>query len=298
MAKESGTPAPERARRVGLVTCRVLPEPDPDQEPLLAALRERGLVPELLAWDANPADGSMRDLCVFRSCWNSHERPGEFLAWLDGAARRCRFLNPPDVVRWNFHKRYLLELSSAGVPVVPTRLFSRGATPAAIPDAPGWDDVVVKPAISAASFRTRRFPAGARAEAGAFLETLLGERDALVQPYVAGVEREGERAIVWIDGAVTHAVRKSPRFAGAEESVSGSLPATEEERGIAERAIAAVRRRLGGPLLYARVDLMPDAAGRPLVSELELIEPSLFLAQEPAALLRLVDAIEREVAGP
>ena len=46
--------------------------------------------------------------------------------------------------------------------------------------------------------------------------------------------------------------------------------------------------------LYARVDLMPDEEG-PMVSELELIEPSLYLVQSPAALDRFVRAI---VTGP
>ncbi|MFN9969178.1 MAG: hypothetical protein ACK58T_04695, partial [Phycisphaerae bacterium] len=34
------------------------------------------------------------------------------------------------------------------------------------------------------------------------------------------VEGHGERALVWIDGEFTHAVRKSPRFAGNDEQVS------------------------------------------------------------------------------
>jgi hypothetical protein len=50
-----------------------------------------------------------------------------------------------------------------------------------------------------------------------------------------------------------------------------------------------------GRLLYARVDVAPDAAGNPQVMELELVEPSLFLLQAPAALWRLVDGVERRL---
>jgi hypothetical protein len=47
------------------------------------------------------------------------------------------------------------------------------------------------------------------------------------------------------------------------------------------------------PLLYARVDVMPGPDGAPRVSELELVEPSLFLVQHPPALERLVEALVR-----
>ncbi|MFO7587694.1 MAG: hypothetical protein R6X22_06430 [Gemmatimonadota bacterium] len=283
-------------RRVGLVTCRVLPEPDPDEELLVDALRAEGLDPVLLPWDVPDPEADDCDLCIFRSCWNAHERPDAFLAWLDARVATIRFRNPPAVVRWSFHKRYLLELEREGLPVVPTRLFVRGGSGAGVPDEAGWEDVVVKPAISASSWRTHRFPRGARSEAEAFLGALLSERDAMVQPYLPGVEAEGERAVVWIDGSATHVVRKHPRFAGAEECVSRALPLREEEREIAERAVGLVAARFGERPLYARVDLMPDAEGRPLVSELELIEPSLFLGHDREALRRFVRAIVREAA--
>jgi hypothetical protein len=48
-------------------------------------------------------------------------------------------------------------------------------------------------------------------------------------------------------------------------------------------------------LLYGRVDLVPDDEGRPMVMEIELIEPSLFLLQEPRALDRLVAGILRRL---
>jgi len=38
-----------------------------------------------------------------------------------------------------------------------------------------------------------------------------------------------------------------------------------------------------GQLLYARVDLIRDAAGQPRVLELELTEPSLFISHAPGS---------------
>ena len=44
-------------------------------------------------------------------------------------------------------------------------------------------------------------------------------------------------------------------------------------------------------LLYARLDLVAGPDGQLLISEFELLEPSLFLVQHPPALARLVDAL-------
>ena len=103
------------------------------------------------------------------------------------------------------------------------------------------------------------------------------------------VETNGERSIVWIDGAITHAIRKTPRFSGGSEQVSGEVAIADDERAFAERALAP----FASELLYARVDMVRDAEGTLRVMELELIEPSLFLVQSPRALERFVAAIAR-----
>jgi hypothetical protein len=121
------------------------------------------------------------------------------------------------------------------------------------------------------------------------LHALLVDRDALVQPYLPSVETHGERALVWIDGHFTHAVRKTPRWSGENESVSDALAVEPDERALGELALAPLASRL----LYARVDVARDERGEPLLMELELIEPSLFLAQHASALSRFVDAIIR-----
>lgn len=281
-------------RRIAVATCRVLPEPDPDQDLLLEGLRAAGLEPELHAWDGADAGLAGFDACLLRSTWNYPEHPADFEAWLEGAGRSTRVFNPVELVRWNLHKRYLLELGSCGVPVVPTALVSRGSRRglASLLEARGWDDVVIKPAVSAGSMRTRRFRPHQREEGEAFLAELSADADTLVQRYESSVEEGGERALVWIDGEFTHAVAKAPRFDTDDESVSEALPLEGPDRALAERLIAP----LAGRLLYARVDVMDDERGLPRLSELELIEPSLFLLQNPAALDRLVSGLRRRLA--
>ena len=60
-----------------------------------------------------------------------------------------------------------------------------------------------------------------------------------------------------------------------------------DELIVAQRVLAALPF---GALLYARVDLIRDAAGAPCVLELELTEPSLFVGYAPGSAQRLVAA--------
>lgn len=277
--------------RFALATCVDLPEPDGDAVPLLEALRRRGHAAETLAWDDPAATPSGFDAIVLRATWNYHLQPGRFLCWARRMARSSLLVNPLPAVRWNLHKRYLAELETRGVPIVPTAWVrrQRRASLRGILAQHGWEDVVVKPAVSAASFATRRFRRSEAAAGEAFLLEQAGRRDMMVQPYLRSVDDVGERAVIWIDGAVTHVVRKTPRFAGADESVALDAAPDAAERRIVEAALVPWRDRL----LFARVDLMRDAGGHPLVSEVELIEPSLFFPLCAEALERCADALVR-----
>jgi glutathione synthase/RimK-type ligase-like ATP-grasp enzyme len=272
-----------------IATCRPLPEPDVDEDLLLAALAERGVAARMAAWNDPDENWDAPIPTLLRSTWDYIHALPDFEAWIARAAAAAPLWNPPQVLRGNLHKRYLLELAARGVPVVPTELVAQGAggTLAGRLAARGWLDVVVKPAVGAGSFETHRLADGASGAGEALLARLAATRDVLIQPYQSSVEAHGERALVWIAGTFTHAVRKSPRFADGVEQVSAALPVSAAERAVGEAALAP----LAAQLLYARVDVAPDAAGQPQVMELELVEPSLFLLQSPPALARLADAI-------
>ncbi|MCA9607830.1 MAG: hypothetical protein KC619_19610 [Myxococcales bacterium] len=279
--------------RVVCATCRDLPEPDPDEPRLRAAVQAAGADYALAAWDDPSVDWSAADLVVPRSTWNYYERPEAFLAWARTVAARTHLLNPLSVIEANLHKGYLLRLEAAGVPIVPTALVRRGEprSLASILEARGWDEVVLKPAVGARSWNNLRVDASARAAGEAHLARLGATHDVLVQPYLRAVEDHGERSLIWIDGALTHSIRKEPRFGDADESVSEvAIPPPEGGAAL----VATVLATIEAPLLYARVDVVPDETGRLVVMELELVEPSLFLLQDDAALTRFAQAIVRE----
>lgn len=280
---------------IALITCVELPEPDRDMAPLEAALRAAGLSCAVVGWDDPSVDWSRFRLALLRATWNYPLMRDAFLDWAARVDAVTRLWNPLALVRWSSHKRYLLELGARGIPIAPTVLVPRGSglTLGEILDARDWDEVVVKPAVSAGSYRTMRTSRTSLRQGEEHLRDLVAERDVLVQQYLPSVEGHGERALVWIDGALTHAVRKSPRFEGDREQVSPmAMSIAPAEAALAQRVLATIET----PMLYGRIDVAPGPDGRPVVMELELVEPSLFFPQSPAALDRMVRALVREVA--
>jgi hypothetical protein len=261
--------------KIAIATCAVKPEADPDEDLLLARLREKGASVRLVAWDGDAPDVADDELCVVRSTWNYFAKLDAFLAWVD---RVPKLLNPAGIIHGNVRKTYLRDL---GVPIVPTAWGHPNV--AATMRENGWDAVVIKPVVSAGSFSTKRFTLAEADAAQAFLDG--AGREMMIQAWMPAVDTSGERSIVWIDGCVSHAIRKSPRFAGGHESVT-SVDVAEDERELAERVVAPLRDRL----LYARVDLIRDGDVLRLM-ELELVEPSLFLKQHPPALERFATAL-------
>ena len=270
-------------RTVALATCAEVPKLDEDGPALVEALRERGVEPVAAVWDDPAVDWWRFELVVLRSTWDYAERRDEFLAWIDLLPR---VVNPPVVVRWNSDKAYLGELAAAGVPVVPTTFIEPG------------DALEPFANISAGGRNTARYEAHELELARLHLEALhAAGRPAMVQPYLDGIDVVGEAALIWIGGEYSHAITKSALLRPGQTPGTGlflaetiaTREASAAERDAAERALAALPL---GPhaLAYARVDLLPAADG-PVVLEVELTEPSLYLGYDPAAADRFAHAI-------
>jgi glutathione synthase/RimK-type ligase-like ATP-grasp enzyme len=292
---------PSRALpRIALATCRELPTGDEDGPVLLAACAAAGLDADWRVWDDAAVDWSSYDLVVIRSTWDYVPRRDDFAAW---AASVPRLANPADVVDWNTEKVYLRDLAGAGVPVVPTRWLEPGD---AVPDLVAGGEVVVKPAVSAGAKDTARYGAADARRAAEHAARLLADgRRVMVQPYLAAVDEVGETAVMHVGGAYSHSIRKGALLRAGDGGEVEGLYRPEEitvrqpsaaERDLAEQALAHVP---GGAerLLYARVDLLPGPDGDPVVIEVELTEPSLFLGAVPAAADTLAAAIRTSVTG-
>jgi len=272
------------------VTCTELPRPDPDLAILRAEFARRGVQARIECWEDESVDWSRFRAVVVRSTWNYVPRLRDYRAWLERTAARTQLINPLPAILWNLHKRYLAELAAEGMPVVPTVILPHGVQPdwAGLFEQHG--DLVLKPAISAGSFATVRVRAGDAASARAH-RAAHDDRDMLVQPLLRSVVEGGETNMVHLGSRFSHAIHKMARWDGQAEQSGGLVEPEPDERDAAERILRAVARRGFGKLAYARVDMARDDGGTPLLMELEIVEPSLFLDRAPERAGLLVDAV-------
>lgn len=282
--------------KIALLNCAPIPEPDLDEAPLLDALRAAGHEAESIAWNQSGPDVvAGYHAVLLRATWDYYHDLGAFLSWLEAASAHSTLLNPLDIVRANAHKGYLADLAGRGIATVPTRIVEQGSTGAAasvsaIAGEEGWQDLVIKPAVGAGSFLTLRTHADDDA-AQPHLDEILGSRDAMVQPFVRAVATTGERSIACFRGVPHHAVHKMPRFKGEDEAVKVA-ELTPELETFAQAVLEAAGAT---GLLYARVDCFEAEDGSPLLSELELIEPSLFFSLSPNAATAFVTHLEHHL---
>ncbi len=137
--------------RIALACCSLWPTGSGDHAGLAEAVADRGARADWVPWDDPVADWSDYDLVLLRETWDYPAKLPSFLAWVDSLSMLTSVVNPPAVVRWNHHKRYLQELAATGVPTVPTTVVARVATdPYAALRAAGARTVVVSPLLASA----------------------------------------------------------------------------------------------------------------------------------------------------
>jgi glutathione synthase/RimK-type ligase-like ATP-grasp enzyme len=295
MTQRNSTPHATRATaRVALVTCAELADLDPDDRLLVAPLAELGVAAEPAVWDDPTVDWDSYDLAVLRSTWDYAPRRDEFVAWAGGVTRLA---NRAEVVAWNTDKHYLAELDAV-VPVVQTTWLRPGE---------GWPppaegEVVVKPAVSAGGVDTGRYDladTGHRRLAQEHVQRLHDAgRLVMIQPYLSAVDRHGETALLYTAGRFSHAIRKGAILAGPDAGTTGlyrpetiaAREPSESELAVADSVLASLPFP-AADLLYARVDLIPGSDGAPVLLEVELAEPSLFVGSADGAPLRFATAI-------
>ena len=259
----------------------------------VAALAATGLAVEPRDWTA-PGDLSGFDLILPLFAWGYQRDVAAWYALLDAMERQALpVVNAAPLLRWNSDKAYLAELGARGVAVVPTvdvpalDATTLGAARAAL----GGGTMVVKPAISGGADGTYLLTQAADIPGEAF-----GQRR-LVQPLMPGINRVGEASLFYFGGRFSHAILKRPAAGDfrVQAQFGGQETAWTPDGDALALAAAALDATPHVPV-YARVDMVPDAAGAWRIMELELIEPSLFLHFAPDRGAAFAAAISRAVA--
>jgi glutathione synthase/RimK-type ligase-like ATP-grasp enzyme len=281
--------------KIAFVTCSEYRSLTADDRLAIPHLRRRGIEVVPAVWDASDVDWNQFAAVVLRSCWDYHQRPDEFLKFigrLEGA--QVLLCNGYKTVRWNFEKTYLLQLAALGVPIPMTVWLDRESEPSIehLFEENGWAEAVVKPTVSMSAPQTWILTPDMIRDDTCRIRELLKTSGVMIQEFIPEVRSQGEWQFVFFDRQFSHAILKRPR--PGDFRVHSSAGGYVDDEATVPIGLACQAERvldlIDGPLLYARVDGI-DVEGELLLMELELIDPALFLRQEPLASLRFSDSI-------
>jgi glutathione synthase/RimK-type ligase-like ATP-grasp enzyme len=292
--------------KLAIATCKDNSQLTADDRALARRLVELGIEVWPLVW-SDPASIKNAFNCngvLIRSVWDYHLRMNEFCLWLDQLeATGVRIFNSPETIRWNLDKIYLNELASAGIPCVPT-LFLSQTMPLAEArrelDARQWQEIVIKPTISAGSYLTFRMQSLSTEFENKLME-IQQHSGAMVQPYLQEIEGRGEVSLVFFNHqgqVLSHAVNKLPRknefrvqhdFGGYEVPMTASTEIVD----FADSCLKLVP----GTWLSARVDIL-NWSTSPVLSEIELIEPDLFFRYHPSSVNQFANLLNNTINHP
>ena len=284
---------------------------------VVEALQSIGLNAARRAWCDSEVNWSTVKCALFRTTWDYFDRWGEFSAWLKTNRELTTFLNASAILQWNLDKHYLKDLESHNISIVPTEVVSRqsGVSLLDVVKMKNWSDVVIKPAIAGAAVDTFHVDMNGSVEqispdpscnedSESLWQKLLMKQDMLVQPFLSDVKESGEISLIWIDGEVTHAVRKQAKTGDfrVQDDHGGTVhpfvPSPSQialAQAIMESCCEFCLQQGWDAPLYARVDLMRGPDGQLLLSELEMVEPELWFRHCPNAAQVMAHAVKRRL---
>ena len=251
---------------------------------LKEALERLGLKVDRTYWDNPNYDWSQTRAVVFRTIWDYFERFEEFWSWLQSIEHQTQLINSMSLIEWNINKAYLFDLEKKGIPVVPSVLVKKGQSQNLIEIARSmnWADLVVKPTIAGGGYLTYKYDYADLATHQAQFDALVAERDMLVQGYISSITEKGEASLMVFGGEFTHSILKRAKTGDfrVQDDFGGTVHAYQETRDEVTLAQKVMAQCADMPV-YGRVDIVWDDQGQPMVSELEIIEPELWVRQAP-----------------
>ncbi len=286
-------------KRLGFLTSTEDPELVADDQLVFPALKKIGFSVKPIIWDQlDETSFDDVDGLIFRSCWNYHKKHSAFIDFLKSLkAFKRPIFNSLEITEWNIDKKYLLELGKK-VLIPRTKWIqthdsiTRENVKSIFQD---WkvDQLVIKPAVSLNGHDTYLFDDHDLEEIEKIVSCLLRDRSILIQEFIPEITNEGEISLVYLNRKFSHAVRKTP--AKSEFRVHAEYGGTREAFRPSTRTLAyaeSVLERVKGDLLFSRVDLVESSRG-PILIELEIADPMLYLGTQEVAVQNFANAIKQ-----
>ena len=291
---------------ITLLTCRAYYKPDIvtpyiqnillEQELLKSAFEAQGLKVDITYWDNPTYEWQETKSVLFRTIWDYFERFDEFWDWLEQVKTKTRLINSYELIKWNIDKHYLRDLKNNGIQVVPTYFADRGNNISLqeIANLNDWKHIVIKPAISASAFNTYKITNDEIEQKEQLFHELLQTHDMLVQPFFPTISELGEASLMVFGGKFTHAILKKAKAGDfrVQDDFGGTVHdynPTQEEIKFAEKVFQSCTSLP----IYGRVDIVWDSNKHIYLSELEIIEPELWIRNRPESANKIAEAVNK-----
>ncbi|MCB9189593.1 MAG: hypothetical protein H6599_09990 [Flavobacteriales bacterium] len=261
---------------------------------LLNALNKVGLRTARFSWSDRDVDWSKVKSVVFRTTWDYFDRYDEFKPWFDHLKTRLIMFNDARILEWNQDKIYLQELSNKGIHI-PETIFIETRdqrTLKEITASLSTDEFVLKPNVSGAARLTFRLNKRDCEGFESQYREMIMKEDFMVQAFQTQIMTKGEISLILIGGEFTHAVLKrgKPGDFRVQDDFGGSavpFEPNEKEKLFAKQCYDVLDIKPH----YCRVDIIWDNDDQLALSELEMIEPELWMRTNPDAAMKLARSI-------
>ena len=291
---------------ITLLTCRAYYKPDNitpyiqnillEQELLKSAFESQGLKVDITYWDNPSYEWQQTKSVLFRTVWDYFERFDEFWEWLEQVKTKTKLINSYELIKWNIDKHYLKDLKNNDIQVVPTYFADRGNNISLqeIANSKDWKHIVIKPAISASAFNTYKITNDEIEQKEQLFYELLQTHDMLVQPFFPTISELGEASLMVFGGKFTHAILKKAKAGDfrVQDDFGGTVHdynPTQEEIKFAEKVFQSCTSLP----IYGRVDIVWDSNKHIYLSELEIIEPELWIRNRPESANKIAEAVNK-----
>ena len=271
-----------------ITTCKTYPIPPDNLLPLANVLNRKAIPCLFQPWQDVQKKQIILPLCA----WDYAIYPNEFRDWINQSYQQgSHFINSPELMLWNMHKSYLIDLQKKGINVIPTKYLIDPNDILPTIKQQQWQEVVIKPAIGqSGQFVLKYNPNDPLPDLSLYSSGII------LQPYIAEVASNGEISLIFFNGNFSHAVKRQPKqgdFRANSAYGVSIIPISTSEKIIQQaRQVLDVLPEIP---VYARVD-GTIINSELLLNELELIEPALYLHTTENATETFAEILS-EIAG-
>ena len=269
-----------------------------EQLKISEALKQRGWTVLKKSWDDLEFNWSDVKFVLIREVWDYFNRFTEFEKAIHNIGLQTKIINPVAQVIWNTDKHYMLELQKKNVPIISSHFIEKTDERKLkeILSTLGWNDAVVKPAISGAAKNTYRLNKNSADEIDRILRNVRNREAFMLQPFMTSIMTQGEISLMIFGGKYSHAVIKLAKKGDfrVQDDWGGTVESYEPSKEEIDFTINAVNACEPLPV-YARVDIVRDNSGDLVLGELELIEPELWFRMNDSAADLLAAAVVKSI---